>query len=267
MTRRVDGVVAYVSYLVIALPLTVWVAAELTRNGRIFLADVFDGKAELAQALNKMLVVGAIHFLNVYVFSSIRRRSRLRRAAGDPAALAVPASPPPGFPAAARARRGRGGRRPGSRHPRSGRSRLTERPARRRRFGLPGLRRCLDHHAAEPGLTHRAGPAADPDPVTCRRLRAQVVRPIVVVGLEPAGQRYVPAAYLPLVDTRGQDHAVLADAARVAVRVRRGPPAGRARVGVRRPGFLHDAQDRGPGCLFAWGEQTCPPEQVHPPQS
>lgn len=133
-------VAAYVSYLVIALPLTVWVAAELTRNGRIFLADVFDGKAELAQALNKllvvgfyllnvgfvmvylrsgsrvhnltelleglsmkigivMLVVGAIHFLNVYVFSSIRSRSRFeaRLVPQRPSSFLPP--PPPGFPA------------------------------------------------------------------------------------------------------------------------------------------------------------------------
>lgn len=107
----------YVAYLLVAVPITVWVASTLSRNGRVFLADVFDTNHELADAVNKLLVVGfyllnlgfvtlylrgggdvvdltglfetlsvkigivmlvlgVIHFLNVMVFSSMRRRGR-----------------------------------------------------------------------------------------------------------------------------------------------------------------------------------------------
>ena len=49
---------AYVAYLLIAVPITVWVASTLSHNGRAFLADVFDSNHELADAINKLLVVG-----------------------------------------------------------------------------------------------------------------------------------------------------------------------------------------------------------------
>lgn len=48
----------YVAYLLVAVPITVWVATTLSRNGRVFLADVFDTNAALADAVNKLLVVG-----------------------------------------------------------------------------------------------------------------------------------------------------------------------------------------------------------------
>lgn len=108
----------HLGYLIIAVPLTIWVARTLSHNGRVFLEDVFPGKAGLAEAVDKLLVVGfyllnvgfvllylrggdpandltglletlsskigivllvlgAIHFVNVYVFNAIRRRSRL----------------------------------------------------------------------------------------------------------------------------------------------------------------------------------------------
>ncbi|MEU4196472.1 hypothetical protein AB0E69_31515 [Kribbella sp. NPDC026611] len=51
-------VTAYVIYLVIAVPLTIWVARTLSRNGRMFLIDVFDGNALFADAVNRLLVVG-----------------------------------------------------------------------------------------------------------------------------------------------------------------------------------------------------------------
>ncbi|MEU5426572.1 hypothetical protein AB0H73_13320 [Streptomyces olivoreticuli] len=51
-------VVAYVIYLVISLGLTVWVARTLSRNGRVFLADVLHGNEKLAEAVNHLLVVG-----------------------------------------------------------------------------------------------------------------------------------------------------------------------------------------------------------------
>ncbi|MCQ8772340.1 hypothetical protein [Streptomyces telluris] len=51
-------VVAYVIYLLLSLSLTVWVARTLSRNGRVFLADVLHGNEKLAEAVNHLLVVG-----------------------------------------------------------------------------------------------------------------------------------------------------------------------------------------------------------------
>jgi hypothetical protein len=54
----------YVVYLLITVPLTIWVASTLSRNGRAFLADVFAGDDALANAVNKLLVVG-FYLLNL----------------------------------------------------------------------------------------------------------------------------------------------------------------------------------------------------------
>ncbi|QNP70628.1 hypothetical protein IAG44_15075 [Streptomyces roseirectus] len=113
-------VIAYVVYLAVSIALTVWVARTLSRNGRLFLADVLNGDEKLAEAVNHLLVVGfylvnlgfvalylssddapantreifealstklgvvllvlgAMHLGNVYVFSRIRRRGLLER--------------------------------------------------------------------------------------------------------------------------------------------------------------------------------------------
>lgn len=48
----------YGLYLLIALPLTVWVARNLFQNGRIFLVDCFHGNGELADSVNRLLLVG-----------------------------------------------------------------------------------------------------------------------------------------------------------------------------------------------------------------
>ena len=118
------AVVAYLAYLVIAVPLTIWVGSTLSRNGRVFLVDVFSGNDALAEAVNRLLVVGfyllnlgvvalylrvderigsarevvevlsvklgvvllmlgVVHLFNVYVFTRIRRRTRLE-AMGTP---------------------------------------------------------------------------------------------------------------------------------------------------------------------------------------
>ncbi|MFC5145078.1 hypothetical protein [Streptomyces aureoversilis] len=45
-------------YLLLSLGLTVWVARTLSRNGRVFLADVLHGNEKLAEAVNHLLVVG-----------------------------------------------------------------------------------------------------------------------------------------------------------------------------------------------------------------
>ena len=108
----------YLAYLLTAVPITVWVATTLSRNGRVFLSDVFHGEDGLADADHRLLVVGfylinlgfvmlylrggsdvddltgliealsvkigvvmlvlgVIHFGNVMVFSSMRRRGRV----------------------------------------------------------------------------------------------------------------------------------------------------------------------------------------------
>jgi hypothetical protein len=51
-------VASYVVYLLLAIPITLWVGSTLRRNGRVFLLDVFDGDEDLAQAVNHLLVVG-----------------------------------------------------------------------------------------------------------------------------------------------------------------------------------------------------------------
>ncbi len=109
----------YVSYLVLSLGLTIWVAYTLHKNGRVFLVDAFEGNEALANSVNHLLVVGfylinigfisfvlktsesirtvqvsfeilsgkigtvllvlgAMHFFNLYVFSRMRRKAMLR---------------------------------------------------------------------------------------------------------------------------------------------------------------------------------------------
>jgi len=110
----------YVVYLLITIPLTIWVATALSHNGQVFLEDVFTGNEALAHAVNRLLVVGfyllnvgfvmlflrvsdpvydlrglfetlslkvgvvmlvlgVVHFVNVYAFNAIRRRTRLEQ--------------------------------------------------------------------------------------------------------------------------------------------------------------------------------------------
>ncbi len=52
------AVVGYIAYLVVAIPLTVWVARTLGANGFHFIKDVFAGDEQLAHAVNKLLQVG-----------------------------------------------------------------------------------------------------------------------------------------------------------------------------------------------------------------
>ena len=48
-----NAVIAYVLYLLIAVPLTIWVGSTLSRNGRVFLVDVFGGNDEPAKPRRK----------------------------------------------------------------------------------------------------------------------------------------------------------------------------------------------------------------------
>jgi len=47
----------YLSYLLISISLTVWVAKTLHQNGRIFLVDSFLGNEALADSINHLLFV------------------------------------------------------------------------------------------------------------------------------------------------------------------------------------------------------------------
>lgn len=132
-------VATYLVYLALSLPLTVWVATELSRHGRVFLADALDDP-DLGRAVDRllvvgfylvnvgfislflridgvvdlrgmieqlsvklgvvMLVVGLVHAVNVWVFASVRRRHRLDQRRGQlPPAPAAPGSWVPAYPA------------------------------------------------------------------------------------------------------------------------------------------------------------------------
>src|SRR6186713_176348 len=57
-------ITTYLSYLVISVALTVWVARTLHKSGRIFLVDSFLGNEKLAGSVNHLLVVG-FYLINV----------------------------------------------------------------------------------------------------------------------------------------------------------------------------------------------------------
>lgn len=127
------NVVAYVVYLIISIAVTVWVAQTLFRRGRVFLIDVFNGKQEIADSVNHLLVVGfylinlgyiclelkidrliptpraafedlaskigfvmvvlgIMHFMNLFIFSRMRRRAALRTMLSQ-----TPPQPPASF--------------------------------------------------------------------------------------------------------------------------------------------------------------------------
>ncbi|WP_425498128.1 hypothetical protein [Oceaniferula marina] len=53
-----ETVITYIGYLLIALPLTFWVAKTLHKNGRVFLVKSTQGDEDLADSINHLLVVG-----------------------------------------------------------------------------------------------------------------------------------------------------------------------------------------------------------------
>ena len=113
--------IAYILYILIAVPVTIWVARTLFKHGGIFLIDCFRGDERLADAVNRLLVVGfylvnlgfivlylkltekigdatgvlealstkvgtvllvlgGMHFFNIYVFNKMRKRAMLEDA-------------------------------------------------------------------------------------------------------------------------------------------------------------------------------------------
>ena len=105
----------YVTYAAVSIGLIVWLARTLFANGAVFLEDVFEDNPRMAEAVNRLLVVGfymlnlgyaalllqandapdavgavevlvrklgvllvslgVLHFVNLYVFTRIRRRA------------------------------------------------------------------------------------------------------------------------------------------------------------------------------------------------
>lgn len=51
-------VVTYLTYIILSVFLTIWVAQTLHKNGRVFLIEVLGGNEELADSVNHLLVVG-----------------------------------------------------------------------------------------------------------------------------------------------------------------------------------------------------------------
>jgi hypothetical protein len=112
------GILVYVIYAIVAIAMTAVLARTLFRAGGVFLDDVFADKPNLAEAVNRLLVVGfymlnlgyalyilraeqqsnafdavaflverlsillitlgVIHFVNVFVFWRIRHRAELK---------------------------------------------------------------------------------------------------------------------------------------------------------------------------------------------
>src|ERR1700727_3258724 len=57
-------IACYFSYIVISIALTIWVARTLHNGGRVFLIDAFNGNEDLADSVNRLLVVG-FYLINV----------------------------------------------------------------------------------------------------------------------------------------------------------------------------------------------------------
>src|SRR5689334_7781428 len=70
----------YLVYLLVSVGLTIWVATTLSRNGLVFLEDVF-ADSRLARAVNQLLVMG-FYLLNLgYVAVAMRSSARIPDAA------------------------------------------------------------------------------------------------------------------------------------------------------------------------------------------
>ncbi|MFV0414864.1 MAG: hypothetical protein ACK5NG_00700 [Chthoniobacterales bacterium] len=56
--------ITYTLYLTIAIPVTIWVARTLYSSGRVFLLNCFGGDEEMADSVNRLLLVG-FYLVNV----------------------------------------------------------------------------------------------------------------------------------------------------------------------------------------------------------
>jgi hypothetical protein len=70
-------VACYFSYLAISIALTIWVARTLQKSGRVFLIEAFHRNEELADSVNRLLVVG-FYLINVgYIALALKTRAPL----------------------------------------------------------------------------------------------------------------------------------------------------------------------------------------------
>jgi hypothetical protein len=73
---------SHLSYLAIAVALTVWVARALHRMGRLYLVDVYGGKEDVADSVNGLLVMG-FYLVSIGIFSlALQAGAPPRSAAG-----------------------------------------------------------------------------------------------------------------------------------------------------------------------------------------
>ena len=72
-------VLDYAVYVTLSTVLTIWVATTLSRHGRRFLLDVFQGDGSLADSVNHLLVVG-FYLVNL---GYISLQLKLDQAPGD----------------------------------------------------------------------------------------------------------------------------------------------------------------------------------------
>jgi len=68
-------VITYLVYIAVSVALTIWVARTLTRNGEVFLVEVFHGEEKIAAATNRLLVVG-FYLVNLGFISLMLRVSQ-----------------------------------------------------------------------------------------------------------------------------------------------------------------------------------------------
>ncbi len=67
---------SFLTYLAVAIAMTIWVARTLSTNGYLFLVDAFDAREDLARSINHMLVVG-FYLINMgFVLLALRYGSR-----------------------------------------------------------------------------------------------------------------------------------------------------------------------------------------------
>jgi len=67
---------SFMAYIVITIGMTIWVAQTLSTNGYIFLVEAFGARADLAQSINHMLVVG-FYLINIgFVLLALRYGAR-----------------------------------------------------------------------------------------------------------------------------------------------------------------------------------------------
>lgn len=129
--------ITYIIYIVLSVSITVWVAQNLFKNGRLFLIDAFGGDDEMARAVNHLLLVGfylinigfvamylrlgakpettveaieyvsakvgvvllvlgGMHFFNMFNFSKIRSKGRRKETVEQVKEVEAVASPPEG---------------------------------------------------------------------------------------------------------------------------------------------------------------------------